>query len=140
MHRDVANLQKDIASLQTRARGRCAFADLRHLGARTFHRVFRLLHVDADPAVTRIAETDVIAPDFFRGVDRQRVASRAAVHAADENADDFALEIEERRAGFTALRGKIDAQMRGRENSGRDISDRSRRSFRSSATPGKSSG
>ena len=72
-----------------------------------------LLHIDSDPAMARFAEANEVAANFFRGIDRQRVAGGIVFQTADENADDFALEIKQRRAGFTALRRQIDPQMRG---------------------------
>ncbi len=91
MHRNPANLQQDVARLQARAGRRCAVMDFRHLGVGTSDSILCRMHVDPDPAVTRIAEAHVVAPNFFRGVDWQGVTSRAAVHTADKNADDFTL-------------------------------------------------
>ena len=59
---------------------------------------------DTNPAMARFTEAHEIAVNLFRGVDRQRVAGGTVVHAADENADHLAFEVEQRRAGFTALR------------------------------------
>ena len=115
MDRDFADLQKNVAGLQARARSRRVFPNLCHLSVRPCHGFVRLPHVDTDPAVARVAEAHIVAANFFRGIDRQRVTGRSAVHAADENADHFTFEIEERRARFAALRGKVDPQVGGRE-------------------------
>ena len=50
--------------------------------ARTFDRMFCGRDVDSDPAVARFAETDEVAPNFFRRVDRQRVTSGTVIDSA----------------------------------------------------------
>ena len=111
MHRLIAYLKEDVALLQPRVGRRCALSDLGHLRGRAFDRIFGFLHIDPDPAVTRVAEANVIAANLFRGIDRQCVASGTAVHAADKNAHDLSLKIEQWSACFTALGWEIDPQV-----------------------------
>ena len=63
--------------------------------------------VDSDPAMARFTETDEVVPDFFRGIDRQSVTGGAVLDLGDEDANDFAFEIQKRRARFAALGGDI---------------------------------
>ena len=65
--------------------------------------------------MARLAETDEVSPDLFRGIDRQRVTSGIIFEAADQDADHLALQVQKRRAGFSALGRQIDAQMRRRK-------------------------
>ena len=53
------------------------------------------------------AKSHEVTPDFFRGINRQRVARRIIFKAADQDANDFSLEIQNRRAGLAALRGQV---------------------------------
>ena len=92
--------------------------------------------VDADPAVSCFPKTDEVVPDFFRGVDRQGVAGGAVLDMADKDADDFALEIQDRSAGFPPLGGNIYSNMRGGEITFQKFPVEARDSSRSSAFSG----
>ncbi len=96
--------------------------------------VGRLRDIDTHPTMPRFTEAHEIAANFFRGIDRQRVTGGPVVHAADENADHFAFEIEHaaRRLHRAALADlPADAWSK---NSGRETCDRIPRSSQSWAT------
>ena len=112
MHSCLADLKKNVAGFDARAKGWRFLHDFCHLGAGAFLEFLGLGDIDADPAVPRFAETNEIIPDFLRGIDGQSMAGRAVFNATNEYADDFSLEIQDWRASLSALRGNVHAQMR----------------------------
>src|ERR1044071_2353541 len=111
VHLCLANLKENITSLDPRSKGWRVLHDFRHLSTRAFLEFLSCSDVDADPAMPRFAETNEIIPDLLRGIDGQGMAGRAVFNASNEYADDLALEIQDRRAGLSALGGHVDPQM-----------------------------
>ena len=113
VHRRLAHLKEDVAFVGAGIARRRVPHNFGNLRARALNGCNRGRNVDPDPAMPHFAKANEVAPDFFRGINRQSITGRAVVHAADENADDFAFEIQQGRARFAALRGQVHPQMRG---------------------------
>src|SRR5205807_8062359 len=62
--------------------------------------------------MSRFAKADEIAPNFFRGLDWQRV-TRIIFEGVEQNSDYFAFQIQKWSAAFTALRWQIHSQVFG---------------------------
>src|SRR5204863_9514166 len=62
----------------------------------------------------RFAKADEIAPNFFRGLNWQRV-TRIIFEGVEQNSDYFAFEIQEGSAALSALRRQICSQMFSRK-------------------------
>ena len=65
--------------------------------------------VHPDPAVSRFAETNKIAPNLFCGLNGHSVAGRIAFQTADDDPDHFAFHVQQRGASLAALSGSIHA-------------------------------
>src|SRR6266850_2389761 len=102
-----AYLQQNIAGFDSRTRRRGVLHDLRHFRERTFHRLTRHGYIDANPAMPGLAETHEIAPNFLGCFNWHCVARSVVFKTANNDTNDFTFHVQQRRAGFTALRRQI---------------------------------
>src|ERR1700736_1382273 len=56
-------------------------------------------------------ETNEIVPDLFGSIDWQRITGRIVFQTADQNANHFAFQIQQGRAGFATLSRQVYAQV-----------------------------
>src|SRR4029077_20588917 len=108
-HFRAADLREDVTGFGPAFRGRRSRHNISHFRARPPDWRRRLRNVDTDPAMVRFTETDKVAADFFRCVDRQSITSGIILQTANEDANDLAIQIQERRAGLSPLGWQIDA-------------------------------
>src|SRR5438874_6589161 len=94
-HFRAADSQEDITSFGPAIGGRGSSHNLSHFRAGTPHRRRRLGNVDTDPAMACFTETDKVAADFFRCVDRQSITSGIVLQTANQDANDLAVQIQE---------------------------------------------
>ena len=94
MHFRLADLQKISPGFDPGIQPPGVPHDFGKFRARTSTDLAACGDFDADPAMPCFTETDEIAADFFRGIDRQSVTGGTVLHAADQNADHFAFEVE----------------------------------------------
>jgi hypothetical protein len=63
--------------------------------------------IDPDPAMPGLAETHEIASNFLGCFNWHRVTRRVVLETANNDANDLTFHVQQRRAGFSALRRQI---------------------------------
>src|SRR5689334_7956958 len=109
----ASDLEQNVALANSAISCGCIIENLGYFRRRSSLR-FRCLHqVRANPAMSHFAKAHEIASDFLCRLDWQSVAGRIVFQSERDNADDFALHIEERCARLPALSCEVYPQMRG---------------------------
>ena len=93
MHLSSPDLKDDVTGLEAGFGGRRVLQHLSGHRARALDWRARLLNVRPDPSVTGLTEADVVASEFFRRFNWQRITC-IMLEVIKQDADNFAFQIQ----------------------------------------------